>query len=544
MTLRTPGREPGRDSGSGSSRRSRSSRRPTRPALLAVLAAAVLVSGCSSADGGHDRSSGTSQESGRRAPGGNSAPAPAQSAPGAADRADGSPQGEDDGRRTAAPPADYLSTFALDVDTASWGYSRRTLADGKLPDPATVRPEEFVNSFRQDYPRPDGNGFSVTVDGARTDAADWSLLRVGLATRAGLGQDRRPPAALTFVVDISGSMAEPGRLDLVRSSLGLMTDRLRDDDSVAIVAFSQTAETRLPMTRLGDNRKRVHQVVDRLRPTDSTNVEAGITRGYDTAVEGRRAGATNRVVLLSDALANTGTTSADVLLQRIDGARRDHGITLFGVGVGSDYNDAFMERLVDKGDGHTVYVSDAEEARRVFCDELPAQVELRARDAKAQVSFDPRNVERFRLIGYDNRRVADDAFRDDSVDGGEVGPGHTVTALYAVRLRPGASGHVATATVRWLDPEGRAPHEESGRVEASALTGGGWDQAEPRFQVAAAAAYLASSLRERGGGWEPVPGAVGLGRLSELTDRLAERTEDPEVRELSEAVRQARRLLG
>ena len=131
------------------------------------------------------------------------------------------------------------------------------------------------------------------------------------------------------------------------------------------------------------------------------------------------------------------------MLTRIDGARRDHGITLFGVGVGSQYNDAFMERLVDKGDGHTVYVSDQEEARRVFCDELPAQVELRARDAKAQVSFDPRNVERFRLIGYDNRRVADDSFRDDSVDGGEVGPGHTVTALYAVRLRPGASGHVA-----------------------------------------------------------------------------------------------------
>ncbi len=212
--------------------------------------------------------------------------------------------------------------------------------------------------------------------------------------------------------------------------------------------------------------------------------------------------------------------------------------------MGSDYNDAFMERLVDKGDGHTVYVSDEEEARRVFCDELPAQVELRARDAKAQVSFDPRNVERFRLIGYDNRRVADDSFRDDSVDGGEVGPGHTVTALYAVRLRPGASGHVATATVRWLDPDGRSPHEESGRVEASALTGAGWEQAAPRFQVTVAAAYLASSLRERGGGWEAVPGAVGLGRLSEITARLAERTEDPEVRQLSEAVRDARRLLS
>ncbi|KOV05672.1 vWA domain-containing protein [Streptomyces sp. XY533] len=547
MTSRTPIRDRDRDRGRGRGRgRGRHhNRRAARPAVLAVLAAAaVLLSGCSASDGGHDRSSGTAQEGGRGSRGGNPAPAPAQGAPGTADRADGKTQGEDDGRRTEAPPADYLSTFALDVDTASWGYARRTLADGNLPDPRTVRPEEFVNSFRQDYRQPDGNGFSVTVDGARTDAADWSLMRVGLATRAGLGHDRRPPAALTFVVDISGSMAEPGRLDLVRKSLDLMTDRLRGDDSVAVVAFSGEAQTRLPMTRLDGNRKRVHEVVDRLRPTDSTNVEAGVTRGYDIAVEGRRAGATNRVVLLSDALANTGTTSADALLERIDGARRDHGITLFGVGVGSDYNDAFMERLVDKGDGHTVYVSDEEEARRVFCDELPAQVELRARDAKAQVSFDPRNVERFRLIGYDNRRVADDSFRDDSVDGGEVGPGHTVTALYAVRLRPGASGHVATATVRWLDPDGRSPHEESGRVEASALTGAGWEQAAPRFQVTVAAAYLASSLRERGGGWEAVPGAVGLGRLSEITARLAERTEDPEVRQLSEAVRDARRLLS
>ncbi|WP_187405699.1 von Willebrand factor type A domain-containing protein, partial [Streptomyces sp. WAC05950] len=285
-------------------------RRAARPAVLAVLAAAaVLLSGCSASDGGHDRSSGTAQEGGRGSRGGNPAPAPAQGAPGTADRADGKAQGEDDGRRTEAPPADYLSTFALDVDTASWGYARRTLADGNLPDPRTVRPEEFVNSFRQDYRQPDGNGFSVTVDGARTDAADWSLMRVGLATRAGLGHDRRPPAALTFVVDISGSMAEPGRLDLVRKSLDLMTDRLRGDDSVAVVAFSGEAQTRLPMTRLDGNRKRVHEVVDRLRPTDSTNVEAGVTRGYDIAVEGRRAGATNRVVLLSDALANTGTTS-------------------------------------------------------------------------------------------------------------------------------------------------------------------------------------------------------------------------------------------
>ncbi|AWZ07006.1 VWA domain-containing protein [Streptomyces sp. ICC4] len=478
--------------------------------------------------------------------GGEARPGPAAPSAGG-----GYTEGESDGRLSTAPPADYLSTFALDVDTASYGYARRTLADGELPDPATVRPEEFVNSFRQHYREPAGDGFSVTVDGARTSDPDWALVRVGLATRSanqgadtGGGEAGRPPAALTFVVDVSGSMAEPGRLDLVRSSMNLMTERLRGDDSVAVVTFSGKARTRLPMTRVEGNRERIHEVVDALTTADSTNVEAGVTRGYDVAVKAVRPGATNRVVLLSDALANTGATSADAILKRISSARTEHGITLFGVGVGSEYNDAFMERLADRGDGHTADVSDVEGARKVFCDDLPAQVQLRARDAKAQVAFDPQAVERFRLIGYDNRRVADEDFRDDSVDGGEVGSGHTVTALYAVRLRPGAAGHLATATVRWLDPRTRVAHEESGRVEAAALWRDLWTEAPPRLQVTAVAAYFASALRERDGGWERLPGALPLGTLAGHADRVAGRTEDPDVRRLAQAVSQAGRLTG
>ncbi|MGW6689094.1 YfbK domain-containing protein [Streptomyces sp. NPDC054961] len=528
----------------------RPARRRTYGRLIAALAAGgVLLTGCGSGGGG-----GGEKAADRRAKGAESWPRPAASfSAGDGTEGDGA-EGESDGRRASAPPPDYLSTFALDVDTASYGYAQRTLADGHLPDPATVRPEEFVNSFRQDYREPDGDGFSVTVDGARTTDADWALVRVGLATRTADGSDgsdgaaggegRRPPAALTFVVDVSGSMAEPGRLDLVRTSMNLMTDQLREDDSVAVVTFSGTARTRLPMTRVEGHREQIHEVVDALRTADSTNVEAGVTRGYDVAVKALRPDATNRVVLLSDALANTGATSADAVLKRIAEARTEHGITLFGVGVGSEYNDAFMEQLADRGDGHTAYVSDAEGARKVFCDDLPAQVRLRARDAKAQVSFEPRNVERFRLIGYDDRRVADDAFRDDTVDGGEVGSGHTVTALYAVRLRPGAAGHLATATVRWLDPRTRAPHEESGRMEAAALWGDVWTQAPPRFQVTAVAAYFASALRERDGGWERVPGAVPFGGLAGHADRLAGRTEDPAVRRLAQAVRQAGRLTG
>ncbi|SDK97788.1 vWA domain-containing protein [Streptomyces indicus] len=524
-------------------------------ALALVMAGAMLATGCGaggSSDGNRAREGGGKADS---------APMPAPDQPRGTEGAQ-----KDDESREIAPEPDYLSTFALDVDTASYGYARRSLEEGRIPDPANVRPEEFVNSFRQDYERPDGDGFSVTVDGARTSDPDWSLLRVGLATR-GSDEERRPPAALTFVVDISGSMSEPGRLDLVRDSLDLMTDRLRSDDRVAIVTFSDEAETVLEMTRIGGNEDRIHDVIDDLEPTDSTNVAAGVQEGYDTAVDGKVPGSTNRVVLLSDALANTGETDADAILERIEDARKEHGITLFGVGVGSDYGDQLMERLTNKGDGHTTYVSELAEAERVFCEDLPAHIELRARDAKAQVAFDPNTVKQFKLIGYENRKVADEDFRDDSVDGGEVGPGHTVTALYAVRLRDGGDlGHVATASVRWLDPDNRAPHEESARIEASALNRPLWgSDTDESLQVAAVAGYFADGLRTESGyrpceseytctegdeGTQPatpdgtLPGAPSLPQLRTQAHRLATSTGDSAVRDLANSLTQACRLLG
>lgn len=492
------------------------------PRLFATAAAtALLLTGCGA--GGSD--SGDASDGAAR--GSDAFPAP--SAP------RGDTDADEDGR-TAAP--DHLSTFALDVDTASYGYARRTLTEGQRPDPSTIRPEEFVNSFRQDYARPDGNGFSVTVDGARTGDDGWSLVRVGLATRTAEKQGARPPAALTFVIDVSGSMGEPGRLDLAKSALATMTDRLRDDDSVAIVTFSGEAGTVLPPTRLGGHRGRVHEAVSGLEPSDSTNLGAGVETGYATAVEGLRKGATNRVVLISDALANTGDTDADSILERVSTARREHGITLFGVGVGSDYGDALMERLADKGDGHTTYVSTEDEATEVFSTDLPQNVELTARDAKAQVAFDPRTVTEFRLVGYDDRRVADDDFRDDRVDGGEVGPGHTVTALYAVRTRAGADGHLATATVRWLDPDTRTPHEASGRLEGAGLHDGLTD-APLRFRVTTTAAYFADALRRPE---TPLPAAPTLDELRETAAALAVRTEDEQVRGLAEAIADASRL--
>ncbi|WP_405853645.1 von Willebrand factor type A domain-containing protein [Streptomyces sp. NBC_00090] len=507
--------------------------------IAGLLVAGLAVGGCG-ASGGTTRDV-SRAEGGRTAPGtsGGGAAQPGYVAPGTASPgADAAAPGEGE-QRTRPPAPDYLSTFALDVDTASYGYARRALSEGRLPEPATVRPEEFVNSFRPDYRRPADNGFGVSLDGARTGRDGWSLVRVGLATRGADRSGERPPAALTFVVDVSGSMAEPGRLDLVKESLGLLAGELRDDDSIALVTFSDEAETRLPMTRVGEARGRIREVVDSLATTSSTNVEAGVRTGYDVAVDGRREGATNRVVLLSDALANTGETEAETILARIDEERRAYGITLFGVGVGSEYGDDFMERLADKGDGHTTYVSTSAQARKVFVDQLPAHVELRARDAKAQVAFDRRTVESFRLIGYENREVADEDFRNDRVDGGEVGAGHTVTALYAVKTRPGATGRVATATVRWLDPATRAPHERSGTVAVEALSAGLWDGGHDSLQLTAITAYFADALR---GG--DLPGGPGLAALAQRAEAIAGRSGSAVVRELAEAVRQAERLLG
>lgn len=535
MTFRT-----GAGAGAGS--------RMGRAVVAAALAGGVLLTaGCGS--GSEHRATDSRYDGGR--PDGAPAPVVPDGGKGAPSQ-EGDRSGEE--QRDFAPPADYLSTFALDVDTASYDYTRRLLKEGGEPAPRQVRPEEFINSFRQDYPRPKGDGFSVTVDGARPNGGadgeikasggdaegyedgNWSLVRVGLSTKPTDREAERPPAALTFVIDISGSMAEPGRLDLVKKSLGTLTEQLRGNDSIAVVTFSGEAETRLPMTRVDGNRDRIHSVIDELEPSDSTNVEAGVTTGYEEAVEGRRKGATNRVVLLSDALANTGETEAEAILERIEDARRDHGITLFGVGVGSSYGDDLMERLADKGDGHTTYVSTEAEARKVFVEQLPRHLELRARDAKAQVAFDPQTVKQFRLIGYENREVADEDFRDDRVDGGEVGPGHTVTALYAVRLRDGASGHVATATVRWLDPKTRAPHEASGSVETDAVDGALWGAPSKRLQITAVAAYFAESLR--GGS---MPGAPGLAALEDRARALAATTEDSAVRELADAIGQAQR---
>jgi Ca-activated chloride channel family protein len=511
----------------------------SRPlALTVTILALSLAAGCAGGDSGgaaapEDRPPGAARTSPER-------PAASRN-PNDVPAADTDAEAEARATAEARRPSGHdaaeqpLSTFALDVDTASYGYARRVIQDGGLPHPSQVRAEEFVNAFRQDYRQPDDDGFAVHLDGARLPRGDTALLRVGLQTRAEEAGARRP-ANLTFVIDVSGSMAEPGRLDLVREALHMLVDQLDAGDHVAIVTFSDSAELVLPMTPATE-KQALHSAVERLGVEGSTNLEAGLTLGYREAVRAFRPVATNRVVLLSDGLANTGDTTWQGILDKVEehAAKR---ITLLGVGVGREYGDELMERLADNGDGVAVYIGDREQARKVFVERLPTNLDLRARDAKAQVAFNPAVVRTYRLIGYENRALAAEDFRDDAKDGGEIGPGHSVTALYEVRLHPGAKGQIAMATVRWLDPDTRRPAEAARAIDASALAPALWEKAPPRLQVAAVAAAFADHLRFRD---EPELRLLDLGLrdLAEHAARLGAATEDPAVTELAELIGKA-----
>jgi Ca-activated chloride channel family protein len=497
---------------------------PHRITVL-LLATLLAVAGCSAADSG-DSSSGNPA-------------APAQgngNGQGLQDKGGLAPgNGETD---TARQPQ---STFALDVDTASYTYALRQINDGRWPEPGTVRAEEFVNAFDPGYPQPRGDGFSVNVDGSSfpeqySEGGDYRLLRIGLATR-GEESETRKDARLTFVVDVSGSMAETGRLDLVQDALHTLVDQLRPTDSVAIVSFNDRARVLRAMTRASDA-QRLHDAIDGLHAGGSTNLEAGLVMGYQVARDGFRQGLTNRVIILSDGLANVGNTQADPILRKVR-EEADKEIALLGVGVGSDYGDELMERLADKGDGFVVYVANRAQAREIFVRQLPASLSVRALDAKAQVTFDEGAVISYRLVGYDNRQISASDFRNDRVDGGEIGPGHHVTALYVVQLRPetASSARVAQVRVRWLDPTSREANEAYESVNVSDISGR-FASSDPYLRVAYAAAFFAEALK--GGAYGRVP----LRELLRVAEDADASLNDRKVTELANAIAAAARLRG
>lgn len=492
----------------------------TTGAAALLLAGLLALSACSAGDSGSATSNGGSTT------GKGDAAAPGLTGPEI-------PGGETDAGRQPQ------STFALDVDTASYSYALRQLRDGQWPAPTTLRAEEFVNSFGMGYPQPSGNGFGVHVDGAAMpathrgdDAPALRLLRVGLQTR-GEDSETRRDSALTFVIDTSGSMAEPGRLDLVQDSLHYLVRQLRPTDSVALVTFNDRARIGIGMTPVRELENLDH-AIDKLTPGGSTNLEAGLITGYQVARDGFRTGATNRVIVLSDGLANVGNTEADPILRRVR-AEADKQISLLGVGVGSDYGDELMERLADKGDGYTIYVADKAQARDAFVKKLPSNITLRALDAKAQVTFDSETVDAYRLVGYDDRQLSASAFRNDRVDGGEVGAGHAVTALYIVRLRPGVrtGDHLADVAVRWQDPLSRKASETSDEITAGDVSGT-FRSADPHLRLAYAAAFFAETLKSTRYAAE-----VRLPELAQIAQDANDELGDSKVDELVNAIDKA-----
>jgi len=331
-----------------------------------------------------------------------------------------------------AVSAHALSTFSIDVDRASYSNVRRFLVGGQAPPVDAVRLEELVNYFPYDYAGPTGDD-PVAIH-TELGATPWKqghqLLRIGLQAKrvdvAGL-----PASNLVFLIDVSGSMDEPNKLPLVKSALTMLVNTLRSQDRVAIVVYAGSAGLVLPSTS-GDQKSRILQAIDSLEAGGSTAGGAGIKRAYDEAVANFIHGGNNRVILATDGDFNVGVSSDGELIRLIED-RRKTGVflTVLGFGMGN-LKDSKMEQLADHGNGNYAYIDNALEAKKTLVHEMGATLYTVAKDVKIQVEFNPAVVQGYRLLGYENRLLADEDFNDDTKDAGEMGSGHSVTALYEI----------------------------------------------------------------------------------------------------------------
>lgn len=330
------------------------------------------------------------------------------------------------------PYEDPLSTFGVDVDTASYANVRRFLTNHQLPPPNAVRIEELLNYFAYDYPQPAENQpFSVNVE---SGSCPWNtehrLVRIGLKGRE-IPRDKRPVSNLVFLVDVSGSMQPENKLPLVKMGLNLLTRQMTESDRVAIVTYSDTAALRLDSTN-GAHKQPILNVIESLQANGSTNGAAGIQLAYRAAIDHFIEGGTNRVILCTDGDFNVGVTGDDELVKLIqERARTKVFFSVFGFGMGN-LKDGKLEKLADKGNGHYAYIDNQNEAHKMFVEELSGTLVTIAKDVKVQVEFNPAQVGAYRLIGYENRMMASQDFANDKKDAGDIGAGHTVTALYEV----------------------------------------------------------------------------------------------------------------
>ncbi|MEW5923736.1 MAG: von Willebrand factor type A domain-containing protein, partial [Candidatus Zixiibacteriota bacterium] len=390
---------------------------------------------------------------------------------------------------------DHLSTFAVDVDDASFIMARSYLERGELPPDEAIRTEEFVNHFKYKYTSPESGPFAVHLEGAPSIfGQNCQLLRVGIKG-FDIRLENRKPANLVFVVDVSGSMGREDRLGLVRKSLRMLVDNLDSRDQVGIVVYGSCGKVILEPTSINEKEK-ILTAIEWLVPSGATNAEEGIRLGYQMADKMFEKGKINRIILCSDGVANVGTTGPDEILKQIK-SYADKGITLTTVGFGmSNYNDILMEKLGNKGNGFYAYVDDFEEAKKIFLDNLTGTLQVIARDVKIQVDFDPDIVKSYRLLGYENRDVDDDKFRDDKEDGGEIGSGHQVTALYEIKFHKFASkNHVGTIFIRYKDPDNDQVTEINRAITQNDFRNK-FENASVDFRLAATAAEFAEILRK------------------------------------------------
>jgi len=391
---------------------------------------------------------------------------------------------------------DHLSTFAADVDTASYTIARRKLTEGLLPPPASVRVEEFVNYFSYAFPEPaPGSPFAVVIDAAPSPVAPGRhILRVGVATKA-KSQAERKPANLVFLVDVSGSMQSADKIELARQSLRILTNNLKDGDTVALVTYAGSTRVVLPPTGL-EHKGQILAALDDLVANGSTGMASGLDLAYKQAMQGVRPGAISRVIVLSDGDANVGASTHDEMLKVIAG-RAKEGVTLSTIGFGmGNYKDELMEQLANKGNGNNFYIDSLAAAKKVFQEQLGSTLDVVAKDAKFQIDFDPAMVTRYRLVGYENRDLADTDFRNDQVDAGEIGAGHQVTALYEVELTDqGKQTSAPIASLRIRHKEPRGEHATEAAFPMVGGPAGSFASAPADLRFAFAVAAFADILR-------------------------------------------------
>lgn len=415
---------------------------------------------------------------------------------------------------------DPLSTFSVDTDTASYANVRRMLKEGTMPPKGAVRVEEMINYFSYDYPPPTGGApFSTSIEVA---ACPWDarhmLARIGLKGKAVDRVDRKP-ANLVFLLDVSGSMNAANKLPLLKRSLKLAVDQLSDRDRVAIVVYAGASGLVLPSTPF-DDKPKILDALNGLEAGGSTNAGSGIQLAYKVAQDNFIKDGINRVILATDGDFNVGVTDKTALVDLVkDKAKGGVFLTVLGFGMGN-LKDDMLEKLADNGNGSYAYIDDFAEARKVFSDQISGTLVTIAKDVKIQVEFNPAKVQAYRLIGYENRMLAAQDFNDDTKDAGEIGAGHTVTALYQIvpvgkdvgypigkvddlkyqqpaepgeKAGPSSAGEWMNVKLRYKEPDG----DKSQKLEFPVTSvGAAFDGASVDFRFAASVAGFGMLLTD------------------------------------------------